>query len=61
MLIKLCILCIFVLLVGVLGEMDRQDAELQQRHYCEMTNAKLWAQFKTNVNCDEIVGEDYER
>jgi len=59
MMIKILAFGLFFCLIGLLDRMEGQDAELARRQYCQNTSAKLWAQFKTNVNCDEIVGEDY--
>lgn len=59
--LKLLILVSIVCLLGVIGDMDRAlQAEVEQRQDCQMVAAKMWGQFKIEVNCIEN-GENYGR
>lgn len=58
---KLLVLLSIACLLGIIGNMDLNDQELEQRQYCEMTRAKFWAQYRMEINCKEIYGENYGR
>jgi hypothetical protein len=44
---------ILLLILGVVGNGDYEDAVAAERHYCEMVEGKVWPAYNPNVNCEE--------
>lgn len=42
-----------LLILGVVGRGDYDDAVATERHYCEMVGGKLWPAYNPNINCEE--------
>ena len=42
-----------LLVLGVVGRGDYDDAVAAERHYCEMVKGKVWPAYNPNVNCEE--------
>lgn len=41
---------IFLVVFGVVGTMDYQDEQQQQKDYCENVEAGVWSNYK-NIDC----------
>lgn len=43
----------FLLILGVVGRGDYDDAVAAERHYCEMVESKAWPAYNRNITCKE--------
>ena len=48
---QLVLIVLVTLLVGLIGEMDYNDAILQQSHYCRMVEAELHPAYNPDIKC----------
>lgn len=38
---------------GFVSEQGFNDAKQQEKHYCEMVNAKYWPAYRHDIDCEE--------
>jgi hypothetical protein len=50
--IGLTALLALLLMLGVAGRLDFEEAMAQEAHYCEMVQSGAWPEFK-NINCGD--------
>lgn len=42
-----------LLVLGVVGRGDYDDAVAAERHYCEMVEDKVWPAYNPNIDCNK--------
>lgn len=42
-----------LLVLGVVGRGDYDDAVAAERHYCEMVEGKVWPAYNPNIDCNK--------